>query len=54
RHRYTPDQLSMLEASFAQSCRPSREEKRRLAERLNVQVNKIQIWFQNRRAQCKR
>lgn len=53
-HRYTQDELQVLRRSFAVKPKPSLAVKVQLAEDLNLPVDKINIWFQNRRREEKR
>lgn len=54
RHHYTQDELQVLRRSFAINPKPSRAVKEQLAEELDLSIDKINIWFQNRRSEEKR
>lgn len=54
RHHYTQDELQVLRRSFAGNPKPSRAVKEQLAEELDLSIDKINIWFQNRRSEEKR
>ncbi|KAF2706616.1 hypothetical protein K504DRAFT_60658 [Pleomassaria siparia CBS 279.74] len=51
--RLTKEQHDMLEAHFQTQNKPSTSTKKGFAETLNVPVDKINNWFQNRRAKVK-
>ncbi|KAL5008847.1 hypothetical protein ScPMuIL_014428 [Solemya velum] len=54
RTKYTPTQLDALERVFTETQYPDSDAMEQLADSLNVSVEKISIWFQNRRAKFKR
>ncbi|KAI0068106.1 hypothetical protein BV25DRAFT_1986935 [Artomyces pyxidatus] len=54
RHRMTEKNLQMLEAAFARSTHPSREEKASLSVELDTDLKTITIWFQNKRQTMKK
>ena len=47
---FTPEQRSQLEDLYKNQQYPTRDDKSNLAKSLNIDENKIQVWFQNRRA----
>ena len=47
---FTPEQRGQLENLYKNQQYPTRDDKNRLAKTLNIAENKIQVWFQNRRA----
>jgi len=51
--RLTKEQHDILEAHFQQQHKPSTSTKRQFAEALGVPLDKINNWFQNRRAKVK-
>lgn len=51
---FTPEQRNELENVYKDQQYPSRDDKARLAKCLNIAENKIQVWFQNRRARDRR
>ncbi|KAF2276252.1 uncharacterized protein EI97DRAFT_53490 [Westerdykella ornata] len=51
--RLTKEQHDILEAHFQQQSKPTTSVKKGFAESLNVPVDKINNWFQNRRAKVK-
>jgi hypothetical protein len=54
RQRFTTQEISILEKVYQKNGRPSAEMKQNLADKLDTTVNRIQIWFQNRRAKEKK
>ncbi|XP_065181600.1 homeobox protein aristaless-like [Sycon ciliatum] len=53
RTKFTPSQLSILDASFAQGRYPSSAQRLHLANKLGLTDLCVQVWFQNRRARDK-
>ncbi|KAK3394761.1 hypothetical protein B0H63DRAFT_444874 [Podospora didyma] len=51
--RLAKDEVELLEREFAKNPKPNSSTKRQLAERMNVEVPRINNWFQNRRAKEK-
>ncbi|KAF2745416.1 hypothetical protein M011DRAFT_478934 [Sporormia fimetaria CBS 119925] len=51
--RLSKAQHDVLEAHFAQQSKPTTNTKKAIAERMNVSIDKINNWFQNRRAKVK-
>ena len=47
---FTPEQRAQLEELYKSQQYPTRDDKSALAKTLNIDENKIQVWFQNRRA----
>lgn len=54
RQRTTSEQRDLLMAAFETNPMPSPEMKRELAQRLGMNHKRVQVWFQNRRAEYKR
>lgn len=54
RKRFSLEETRILEEEFKKNSRPTAEVKKRLAEDFNTVANRIQIWFQNRRAKEKK
>ncbi|KAI9101107.1 hypothetical protein DFS34DRAFT_578471, partial [Phlyctochytrium arcticum] len=53
RSRATPEQLAILEDTFATNTSPNAKLREILAGKVNMTERSIQIWFQNRRAKVK-
>ncbi|PRT53031.1 Homeobox protein YOX1 [Wickerhamiella sorbophila] len=54
RRRTSPSELSVLEAEFRANNRPARQDRERIAGRVGMTEKAVQIWFQNKRQQCRR
>ncbi|XP_073900121.1 homeobox expressed in ES cells 1 isoform X2 [Castor canadensis] len=54
RTAFTPNQVEVLENVFRVNCYPGIDIREDLAQKLNLEEDRIQIWFQNRRAKLKR
>ncbi|XP_077459527.1 uncharacterized protein LOC144075936 isoform X1 [Stigmatopora argus] len=54
RTAFTNSQVNVLEAVFRVDCYPGIHLREHLARRLDLDEDRIQIWFQNRRAKVKR
>uniref|UniRef100_A0A668RTW5 Homeobox domain-containing protein n=1 Tax=Oreochromis aureus TaxID=47969 RepID=A0A668RTW5_OREAU len=54
RTAFTNSQVSILETVFQVNCYPGIQLREQLAERLDLDEDRIQIWFQNRRAKLRR
>nr|XP_004661363.1 homeobox expressed in ES cells 1 [Jaculus jaculus] len=54
RTAFTPNQVEVLENVFRVNCYPGIDIREELAQTLNLEEDRIQIWFQNRRAKLKR
>ncbi|XP_060925996.1 homeobox expressed in ES cells 1-like [Limanda limanda] len=54
RTAFTSSQVNVLETVFQVSCYPGIQLREQLAGRLNLDEDRIQIWFQNRRAKMRR
>ncbi|KAL1923157.1 uncharacterized protein VTP21DRAFT_9533 [Calcarisporiella thermophila] len=54
RQRPSKSQLRVLEKSFLENPKPSSAARRILAEELDMTPRRVQIWFQNRRANIKK
>ncbi|KFD72630.1 hypothetical protein M514_01751 [Trichuris suis] len=56
RHRchFTADQLTLLENAFRQNAYPDSVQRRQLAQDVQLNVEKIQVWFSNRRARSRK
>lgn len=50
RHRYTPVQLYTLHRIFQQLPYPSLEQRRLIAQHLNMDIEQVRVWFSNRRS----
>uniref|UniRef100_A0A5S6R0F5 Homeobox domain-containing protein n=1 Tax=Trichuris muris TaxID=70415 RepID=A0A5S6R0F5_TRIMR len=51
---FTLEQLNQLENFFQKIAYPSKTERQRLCEELNLSDSRIQVWFKNRRAKCRK
>ncbi|URE19707.1 Homeobox-leucine zipper protein [Musa troglodytarum] len=51
--RLSEEQLSLLEHSFRAHSTLVHDQKRELAQRLQLQPRQVEVWFQNRRARSK-
>ncbi|RCI04850.1 hypothetical protein CU098_012633 [Rhizopus stolonifer] len=54
RKRFRPHEISILEDMYQHCEKPSTEIKQAVASRFNTKIERIQIWFQNRRAKEKK
>ncbi|XP_056294175.1 homeobox expressed in ES cells 1-like isoform X2 [Pseudoliparis swirei] len=54
RTAFTNGQVSLLETLFQVNCYPGIQLREQLAARLELEEDRIQIWFQNRRAKLRR
>ncbi|KAK2861636.1 hypothetical protein Q5P01_001169 [Channa striata] len=54
RTAFTSNQVNVLEAVFQVNCYPGIQLREQLAGRLDLDEDRIQIWFQNRRAKLRR
>ncbi|XP_058486998.1 homeobox expressed in ES cells 1 isoform X1 [Solea solea] len=54
RTAFTNSQVNVLETVFQVNCYPGIQLREQLAVRLNLDEDRIQIWFQNRRAKMRR
>ncbi|KAL6046176.1 hypothetical protein STEG23_035486 [Scotinomys teguina] len=54
RTAFTQNQVEVLENVFRVNCYPGIDIREDLAQKLNLEEDRIQIWFQNRRAKLKR
>ncbi|KAG5197639.1 hypothetical protein JEQ12_008368 [Ovis aries] len=54
RTAFTQNQIEVLENVFRVNCYPGIDIREDLARKLNLEEDRIQIWFQNRRAKLKR
>ncbi|XP_027622870.1 homeobox expressed in ES cells 1 [Tupaia chinensis] len=54
RTAFTQNQIEVLETVFRVNCYPGIDIREDLAKKLNLEEDRIQIWFQNRRAKLKR
>ncbi|XP_053300081.1 homeobox expressed in ES cells 1 [Pleuronectes platessa] len=54
RTAFTSGQVNVLETVFQVNCYPGIQLREQLAVRLNLEEDRIQIWFQNRRAKMRR
>ncbi|XP_037654715.1 homeobox expressed in ES cells 1 isoform X2 [Choloepus didactylus] len=54
RTAFTQNQIEVLEKVFSINCYPGIDIREDLARKLNLEEDRIQIWFQNRRAKLKR
>ncbi|XP_061543509.1 homeobox expressed in ES cells 1-like [Phycodurus eques] len=54
RTAFTNSQVNVLEAVFRVNCYPGIQLREHLAGRLDLDEDRIQIWFQNRRAKLRR
>ncbi|KAM5232032.1 homeobox expressed in ES cells 1 [Hipposideros larvatus] len=54
RTAFTQNQIEVLENVFRVNCYPGIDIREDLAQKLNLEEDRIQIWFQNRRAKLRR
>lgn len=54
RKRYSREESDILNYFFANNEFPSKKEREILASELNTTSRRIQVWFQNKRAKCRR
>ncbi|XP_049633678.1 homeobox expressed in ES cells 1 [Suncus etruscus] len=54
RTAFTQNQIEVLEDVFRVNCYPGIDIREDLSRKLNLEEDRIQIWFQNRRAKLKR
>ncbi|KAH8099355.1 hypothetical protein BXZ70DRAFT_295006 [Cristinia sonorae] len=54
RHRMTNRQLEHLEALYQKATHPSRQEKETLANKVEMDMRTVTVWFQNRRQLAKK
>lgn len=54
RTNLTPKQLHSLVTAYEKNPKPSRDTRRRLSRDLRLDYRVIQVWFQNKRAKCKK
>ncbi|KAL7612186.1 hypothetical protein Lser_V15G05336 [Lactuca serriola] len=52
-HRYTKDQIQLLEATFNECPHPDEKMRLQLSQELGLTPRQIKFWFQNRRTQMK-
>ncbi|KAK1419784.1 hypothetical protein QVD17_29116 [Tagetes erecta] len=52
-NRHTPYQTQELENYFKMNSHPNEKQRAELGRKLNIEINKIKFWFQNRRTQLK-
>ena len=51
---FTSDQLKVLEATFQENNYPSASTRKEVAKNISLPVDRVRVWFQNRRAKEKR
>ncbi|UJR27599.1 hypothetical protein I4U23_008880 [Adineta vaga] len=54
RSSFNAEQIEILEQTFTQTPYPDVSTRERLSQRLNIEENRIQIWFSNRRARTRK
>jgi len=54
RSSFTPEQIEILEEFFSHDQYPDVTTRENLSQRLNIEDNRIQTWFSNRRARSKK
>ncbi|CAH2055221.1 unnamed protein product [Thlaspi arvense] len=52
-HRHTPQQIQRLEAYFKECPHPGELQRHKLCKELNLELDQIKFWFQNKRTQSK-
>ncbi|KAI9025459.1 hypothetical protein DFJ74DRAFT_664383 [Hyaloraphidium curvatum] len=53
RKQFSPSQLRVLEKAFRRNTNPDREERERIAAKINEEVKTVNIWYNNRRAKAR-
>ena len=54
RSSFTPEQIEYLEQFFIHTSYPDVTTRESLSRRLNIEENRLQIWFSNRRARSRK
>ncbi|VCW76425.1 unnamed protein product, partial [Gulo gulo] len=54
RNKFTPMQVQEVESVFQHTQYPDVVTRRELARRMGVTETRVQVWFKNRRAKCRR
>ncbi|CAF5187247.1 unnamed protein product, partial [Rotaria sp. Silwood1] len=54
RSSFKAEQIEILEQTFSHTPYPDVTTRERLSQRLNIEENRIQIWFSNRRARTRK
>jgi hypothetical protein len=54
RSSFTEEQIDILEQFFSHTPYPDVTTRENLSQRLNIELNRIQIWFSNRRARTRK
>ncbi|KAJ4873172.1 Homeobox-leucine zipper protein HDG8 [Raphanus sativus] len=52
-HRHSPQQIQKLEAYFEECPHPNESQRQKLCNELNLEIDQVKFWFQNKRTQSK-
>ncbi|KAJ0237181.1 Homeobox-leucine zipper protein HDG8 [Hirschfeldia incana] len=52
-HRHSPQQIQILEAYFKECPHPNESQRQKLCDELNLEIDQVKFWFQNKRTQSK-
>ncbi|KAG2273225.1 hypothetical protein Bca52824_067780 [Brassica carinata] len=51
--RHSPQQIQILEAYFKECPHPNESQRQKLCKELNLEIDQVKFWFQNKRTQSK-